>query len=388
MLSEEHKEKLYNQYELLNSIESQLYTQKILLEMGKVIQQYFPGVEFELKARYKSPKSFQGKIERLIKDTEKDKYIYDNIGFCLIVKSVSDNFGFKHALCERFVKKRIKLGLEIDNEKSSLKILEVKYKKVVESLKNTEKLEKKIEELKKSDNPDEEVIKLLEESLNDKEKLKILAEMSKQQIQKKTEKIEEIANEYYNEIDNKINEMIAIHIMNKLMTNKNFMNSLKLEKIPGRTKNHDGGKSGYYIAFHDALKSRLLKYWMVDLHAMSYKNYVVSQLDHSQAEGKERIFPRIDSGDFKKNVLDAVPRNLVYQNGRYKDGKEIKAGKVYVCSDVENVTYFFTETLKDNSNIFKYVISDNELFSGKGKIIETNSGDVLEYYLLEEDMEK
>lgn len=388
MLSKEYEKKLDEEYELLNSNESQEYTKKVLLEMGKCIQKLFPGVEFELKARFKSPKSFKGKKERIRKSPEKEKPIYDNIGFCLIVKSVSDDFDFEHAYCSKLVKQRIENESKIDNEKSALKVLEMKYKNIISGLRDTTELAEKIEELKKSDNPDENVIRLLEESLKENEKLKKLAEILKQQIEEKVELIEKIGNEQYEFIDNQINEMIATHIMNKLMNNKAFMSPLKLEKIPGRTKNHDGGKSGYYIAFHDALKSKLLKYWMVDLHAMSDKNYKVSQLDHSKAEGKARKFPRIDSQDFQKIVLETVPRNLVYQNGIYEDGVEVEPGKVYECSEVENMAYYYAETLSNNKDTFEYVVSDTSLFSGKGKrIIENKEGSIIEKEISESEME-
>ena len=230
MLSKEYEKKLDEEYELLNSNESQEYTKKVLLEMGKCIQKLFPGVEFELKARFKSPKSFNGKKDRMRKSAEKEKPIYDNIGFCLIVKSVSDDFDFEHAYCSKLVKQRIENESKIDNEKSSLKVLEMKYKNIINGLRDNTELAEKIEELKKSDNPDENVIRLLEESLKENEKLKKLAEILKQQIEEKVELIEEIGNEQYEFIDNQINEMIATHIMNKLM-NKFMLSEIQAKSI-------------------------------------------------------------------------------------------------------------------------------------------------------------
>ena len=372
MLSKEDIRKLKEQYNKMNSPESQEYTKKVLLEMGKFIERNFPGVEFELKARYKSEKSFEGKVERLNKNPKKGKQIYDNIGFCLIVKSVSDNFDFNHKLCRKKVNERTRVGQSIDNQKSSLTLEQREIDKKIL------KIKKDIEEA--NGNLREETIQVLKTRI---EELK----RTKTELESKFAIFEEMANKYYYSIDNEINEMISTHIMNKFMDDDVLMNDLDLKKILGKTKNHDGGKSGYYIAFHDAVKSKKLDYWMVDLHSMSYENYQESQKDHSQAEGKERIFPRLSEENFKKLVLRVAPRNLIYQNGKYKDGQEIVPGRIYECSEIENVVYYFTETLKNNQNTFKYIISDSELFNGAGKLIEGNKRKMVDKEVKEDEME-
>lgn len=397
MLSEKYEKELDEEYELLNSEESQEFTKKVLLEMGDYISRTFPGVEFELKARYKSPYSFNGKKDRIRRSDEKEKPIYDNIGFCLIVKSVSDNFGFKHAYCRKLIKERIEIENAINNEKARLKVLEMKYNSKMKEMNidNANELNSQIDEIKiqieklqKANDPqNENIIKLLEKNLKTIREMKKICDILMNEIKDSVRKIEEMGNGRKKEKINLINEKMATHIMNKMMSSKEFLNSLKLEKILGRTKSHDGGKSGYYIAFHDALKSKVLKYWMVDLHAMSYENYEVSKLDHSQGEGKARIFPRIDSLTFKEEVLNAAPRNLVYQNATYIDGVCIKPGTIYVCSEVENVAYFYAETLVDKKDTFEYVISDNTLFSGEGKKIEKNYGKMEEKVIKEDEME-
>ena len=427
MLSKEYEKKLDEEYELLNSKESIDYTKKILLEMGKSIQKYFPGVDFDLKARLKSPKSFEGKKDRMRRSQEEEKPIYDNIGFCLIVKHVADKFGFKQLLCDSLVNARIKLGQEIDNEKSSQWLIETNDK-IIETIhdgnkaeEKVRKLEARLQEYKKkkeklkeefakiSKTKDEDYIELLEASIKlienlikdseesieiakegiiDREKLVDLVNEQKEKLGEKSEKIIAIGEEYYEYVDNTINERMSVFIMNELIKNNLFMNSLKLKKIPGRTKIHDGGKSGYYVAFHDAIKSKTLKYLMIDLHAMAYGNYKVSKLDHSQGEGKERIFPRLGIPNFRETVLEMAPKNIIYQQGKYENGKEIKPGKIYECSDIENVIYFFTETLEMNKDTFKYVISDKSLFSGKGKKISENNNGELEEEIIEDGMER
>lgn len=382
MLSEETVKELKEEYDRMNSPESKEYTEKILLEMGKEIQRRFPGVDFILKARFKSPKSHQGKIDRFMKkDVKSDKQIYDTIGFCLIVRSVSDNFEFNHALCEMSVEDRVNIGLEIDNEKSSLRLLEKEYQSIMEEynkLYDVNAIRKKIEDLKKSDEPDEEMIQLLENSLKGQELIKSLAERLINEVDKKGKKVIKIGNQYYEATDNKINEMIATHIMNKLTNDETFMQSLNLKTLDNRKKFHDGGKSGYYRAYHDAIGSTEHPWWKAEVQALSYQNYVNSKegdAKHSSCEGKTRRFPRIgtteeEKEDFRKAVLEASPRNLVYQSGVYKNGEEKRPGKTYVCSDVENILYYYLEVLRDKPELFKYVISDKELFSDESRTVE------------------
>ena len=413
MLSEEYEKKLDEEYRLLNSKESIEYTRRVLLEMGKYIQQNFRGVEFELKARFKSKTSFKGKKDRIRKSEKPEKPIYDVIGFCLIVKSVSDNFNFQHILCKKLVDERITIGNTIDNEILSLQEMEESFRcelnKITEKLKRLSCYPKngEVVENHKLTN-EEELDRLLKtfEYLKDAYKLNddiqilldinqsLINKLKQQQdeIEEKMEKLEKTLKKQYEDKDDEINKMIATHIMNNLMGSEIFMNKLQLEKIPGRTKIHDGGKSGFYIAFHDNLSGKVIKYWKVDLHAMSDRNYRVSQKDHSQAEGKKRIFPRINSTNFKNEVLSRVPRNLVYQCGKYEETDEgtlieTEPGKVYECSDIENRVYFYLEILRENRATFKSIISDCELFSGSGISIESSGDEINEKSVREDDLE-
>lgn len=402
-MEEDEVKSLKEQYDKMNTDESWDYTEEILLKMGIEIQKRFPGVDFILKARFKSEKSHNGKIERIIKKGE-NKKIYDDIGFCLIVKSVDDDFGFEHALCEMSVEDRIKAGLEIDDEKSSIKIINKTYKKSEEEeekneiTENIEKLKKKIIEQEQQENPDEELIKLLKESLKNMENQNKANEDLLKKINKKSDKIIKIGNSYYKAVDNKINEMIATHIMNKLIEDKEFMDSLELEVIPGRKKFHDGGKSGYYRAYHNAVRSKKINDWNLEVQALSYQNYVTSRegkARHSKCEGKSRKFPRLGETDeqkaqFTKEILKTAPKNLVYQPGIYDGEQVIKPGKVYRCSDVENMAYFYMEVLKDKPDLFRYVTGNQELFSDEGEIIECSevSGSNMEKRKLSSDCEE
>ena len=56
MVDESRIKQLKKQYESLNSEASWKYTENIMLKMGNEIQKRFPGVDFTLKARFKSKK--------------------------------------------------------------------------------------------------------------------------------------------------------------------------------------------------------------------------------------------------------------------------------------------------------------------------------------------
>lgn len=385
MVDESRINQLKKQYESLNSKASWKYTENIMLKMGNEIQKRFPGVDFTLKARFKSKKSHQGKIDRFIrKGEDSEKKIYDDIGFCLIVNSVADDFDFEHALCEMSVEDRSKIGLEIDNEKSSMKIIEDKYIKAIERSNIDEKAKRikdQIEKLTELETPDDELIEVLKDSLKTQEDLKKLSDELFKKLKEKSEKVVRIGNKYYTAADNKINEMMATHIMNKIISDKEFMKSLGLKVMLGRKKFHDGGKSGYYRAYHDAVESTTIPGWMLEVQALSYQNYITSKegkAQHSKCEGKTRRLPRLGENPiqkeaFKQAILESAPKNLIYQTGTYKNGEQIKPGTVYKCSDVENMTYFYLEVLRDRPDLFKNIITDTTLFSDEHEIIEEDS---------------
>lgn len=384
MLSKECIDELKEQYKKMNSMESIELAEKVFLEFGKKIQEEFPGVEFLLKARIKSKNSHDGKIERLNKKKDGETQIYDDIGMCLIIKNVKDDFYFNHKLCEMFIKERIEIDLEIENEKSRFKLLKEQYNDIIIHLKNKDKLVAKIEKLKQSKEQDEETINLLEESLEDKIILENLAKNLFKEILNKSERFEKFGKKYKKSINNKINEMIGTHIMNKLTNDKEFMNFLGLKVLDNRKKFHDGGKSGYYRAYHDAVGSIVLEYWKMEVQSLSEENYARSKKDHFLGEGKARTLPIKDNAElFKKNVLNSLPKNFIYQNIEYdNEGNEIKPAKIYKCSDVENLIYYYLDVLLDKKeerllenkrDLLYELISDKSLFSDEGTLIENDS---------------
>lgn len=374
---DEKIQEIQEQYELLNSEASWEYTEKIVSAIGNEIEHRFPGVEFELKARFKSPKSIKGKINRYVKSGEiYEKSIDDMIGICLVIKSVSDDFGFEHKLCERSVEDRSNIALEVANEESSLVNMTSKIASGLGIIELDECIADTIKEIKileKSEQPNQRLIDILKRNLNAMTVQSKVITKLQSSLESKSAKILRIGGKYYAVSDNNINEMIARYIMNTIVSDKNFLGTLDLEREPDRMKNHDGGKSGYYVAYHNSVRSTKLAKWKLDIHAMSEYNYIQQKdgdAKHSSCEGKARTFPKVGrhgiaKEEFIKAVLETAPKNLVYQNGT-----KTEKGKVYRCSDVENMTYFYTEILKDNPELFYELVSDQTLFSDGQRIAE------------------
>ena len=191
--------------------------------------------------------------------------------------------------------------------------------------------------------------------------------------------------EQYDMKDMECNNDLARHVLNKIIESPEMAKKLGIARVPHRSKVHDGGKSGYYVACHDTVKTTKLKDLGIDvvmeIKAMSEQNYresMVGKAQDSKCEGKERVLPSFgttedDHKRFKNVVMSDIPRSMVYQSGG-----ENSEPRVYVCSEVENFTYHFLEALEDNPELFKKIIGNPKLFSAEPKIVkeETGSGEI------------
>ena len=105
MGNNDKKRQLIAEHAFLNSEVSKKFTEELLVEFGKEVEQMFPKVSFVLSARYKSDISFEGKLERILARTDKTKkQIYDNIGFKLVITSLPDII--EHAACQEIINKK------------------------------------------------------------------------------------------------------------------------------------------------------------------------------------------------------------------------------------------------------------------------------------------
>lgn len=374
MLSKEHKERLIDNYKKLSSQESLDCALKFFLMFADEIEKKFPGVEFTLKGRVKSPKSFMDKVAK----TEEGHLIYDNIGFCLVIEKVPDEVEFKQKLCEKYVQDRINIGLKIDNEKSDIQLILEKYNNTINQLKemdkNEEIIKNRIENLKNCKEPDNEFIYALKGLIVAKKIYQDLASFLIEQVVNKSEKFVDISNEYLSLKDNDINEMMATDIEDTVMKDPKFLKFL--EKL-NRTKFHYGGKSGDYIAYHNTFiikNDSMIKgdngeeaidnfKTMFEVQAIAGQNNQIAIENHSSAPGKGRNIPRLmdDKKAFADLAIKSVPLFFIYQNGEKQ---------AYILSNVESFYSYNQEILINTPAFAKKLISDNEYFSGIGYIVK------------------
>lgn len=90
-----------------NDPEYRRFFNDLIIASQALIKQYFPGIEVECHGRIKSEKSFNGKVEKKLKNLNnyyngliepkdlEDQIIYDIYGFRTVVKNVSENYNAK-----------------------------------------------------------------------------------------------------------------------------------------------------------------------------------------------------------------------------------------------------------------------------------------------------
>ena len=224
----------------------------------------------------------------------------------------------------------------------------------------------------------EEIMKRKKESIRLKVKnVKRRLKASFSHIRDK-EKLIDSLQDMYDALDEMSNNTLARYVLNKLLSSPEITKKLGINRIPHRNKVHDGGKSGYYIACHDSVQSSKLKKWIAEVKAMSRQNFNESEegdAKHSLNEGKQRVFPPFgetekEKNEFKQEVLNRTPKFFVYQSSKEQENGSIQKARVYVCSEIENVTNHYLEPLEKSPEFFKYILEDEKLFSDEYSVVE------------------
>lgn len=407
------RKKLENQYKYLTSKESQKYMQYVIYIIGSEIEHEYPGVEFQLIQRNKSEGSHEIKREKVSKrDLKRDRKIFDTLGCCLVIEKIPFGVNIEHKLCQNHLIERAKKYTEIEETKFKLKKTIEEYDILeAETDKEIKECELELQKLEVRANESEEVGKYFEQKRLRLERAKLMVSKEKKAHKEHIDYIEKLIQTYqqqYDIEDKEANNALARHILNKIIDRPRIAKMLGLTRIPYRSKVHDGGKSGNYVACHDSLTSLKINEkivsemremfrnneieedylksmegieWVMEFKAMSIQNYEQTKkggkAQHSKCEGKERILPAFGDTDeannkFKDRVLKDTPRYMVYQSSIKREDGTIREGGVYVCSDIENVVYHYLEVLENNPELFKHIIGRKDLFSDKGKIITGN----------------
>ncbi len=404
---EDSRKKLENQYKYLTSKVSQKYIQYLMFMIGSEIEHDYPGIVFRLIERNKSEVSHEIKREKVSKrQLNKDRKIFDTLGFCLIIEHIPFDVNIEHKLCQNHLIERAKKYTQKEE-------IELKLKKTIQEFKMLEtkkdeeikEYELKLQNLQLQANNSEQIREYIEQEKQRLERAKRIISKEKE-IHKEhincNKKLIQAYQEQYNIEDKEANNALARHILNKIIDS---LKKLGINRIPARSKIHDGGKSGCYVACHDSLISDKIKNqitseikemvsnneinvdnlkeiedidWVIEFKAMSIQNdkdtKVGGDAQHSKCKGKERVLPAFgntgeENNKFKDRVLKNTPQFMVYQSSKKREDGTVQKGKVYVCSEIENVVYYYLEALENNPELFKHIIGRKDLFSDKSRVI-------------------
>lgn len=153
--------------------------------------------------------------------------------------------------------------------------------------------------------------------------------------------------------DNMAMQEIARGFINRLATDKEFLETISAEAIPFSLKHKN--KTNGYEAYH--MKIRSTKNPQYTLEIQSKSEYVENlargygEAAHENRPGKKRILPSTENEEeFIKNIKYIVPEYTLFrqENGKYKARK---------CSMLENTMGYFENLLYPGIEVYDRVIS-------------------------------
>ena len=369
----------------------------LMIQIGKDIEENFPGVRFRLISRIKTEKSFADKLENdLIGLVDKKRIeevkIYDIIALSIIIDHVPHNIKSNDASFDSHISELIEIR---ENTKASLKL----HEKQLEDYKHriAHLLERKREKSRlQQENYEKiaEVIKLQKTSKELKEFLEKQAEhllKLGQYIDSDIESIDDQVRDLQNDIgnmeaiiertidrfdkeDNECNHAMADFLI-KNITKFDNVKALNLTEIPKRLKqkeNYDG-----YRAVHNCYESRIRAknehdkeeefYFMCEIQGKSIDAFYVA--DRGKA-AKYHMNPRQEPGKivkskrlpdilsiktpeeieaFREKVRTTVPKFRIYRHVLPKDKTVKSKADVYQLSTKECFLYYYYNQLFGNN---------------------------------------
>lgn len=239
-------------------------TEQVLWAVGEEFRINFKGVDTETKARIKTVKSIEKKVnsqavkfaqQKIQSDTLldiNDFSLYDIYGAKVVVLNVDDNFSSEELVIDGFLAKR---------EKCRKKLLKAQ----------------------------EEANKFPEDS--------------------NLQEIARLNHVIYTEVDTNCQRYVASAMCRFIMNNETLKNKFGLFAIPGRFRNHN--MSNEYIAQHITLGSSLLPGWFCEFQFKSCLDYEIARngaAAHLYRDGKQIVIPN-SLDDISE---DDVPTYMVY----------------------------------------------------------------------------
>ena len=393
----EKRKEMNNLYKSLT--ENSEFLDLLMIQIGKDIEENFPGVRFRLISRIKTEKSFADKLENdLIGLVDKKRIeevkIYDIMALSIIIDHVPHNIKSNDASFDAHISELIEIR---ENTKASLKL----HKKQLEDYKQriNHLLERKGEKTAlQQENYEKiaEVIKLQKTSTELKEFLEKQAEhllKLGQYIDSDIESIDDQVKDLQNDIenmeaiiertidrfdkeDNECNHAMADFLI-KNITKFDNVKALNLTEIPKRLKqkeNYDG-----YRAVHNCYECRIRAknendkeeefYFMCEIQGKSIDAFYVA--DRGKA-AKYHTNPRQEPGkivknkklpdilkintpeeieQFREKVRTTVPRFRIYRHIISKGKNEQEQADVYQLSMKESFMHYYFNQLFGNEQL-------------------------------------
>lgn len=371
----------------------------LMIQIGKDIEENFPGVRFRIISRIKTEKSFSDKLENdLIGLMDKKKIeevkIYDIIALSIIIEHVPHNIKSNDASFNSHISDLIDIR---ENTKASLKLhkeqladfrrrIEVLEKRKQEKNDLKQENDTKIAELVKAIKSSTKLKDILENQMNHllnigksiDADIKAIDEQIKD-LQKDIENMESIierTKDRYDKEDNECNHALADFLI-KNITKFDNVKALNLVEIPKRLKqkeNYDG-----YRAVHNCYESRIRVknekdkeeefYFMCEIQGKSIDAFYVA--DRGKA-AKYHTNPKQEPGKivkskrlpdilniktpeeieaFREKVRTTVPRFRIYRHVIPKDKTVKSTADVYQLSLKECFMYYYYNQLFGNEEL-------------------------------------
>ncbi len=378
-----------------NLVKNQEFLDILMIQMGKDIEEKFPGVEFRLISRIKTEKSFSDKLENdLIGLVDKKKIedvkIYDTIALSIIIESVPDDIkandpSFDSHMAELIrMRKDTHTNLKLHNaqiEEYKRRIEELKAKKQ-QKLSWKESNDKKIQEL---ETLEDDIYGILDHLNKISNGLKSAVNDMDEQIShieqdiKNMKSIISRTKDRYAREDNECNHALADFIIRNLVKFDN-VKTLNLTEIPKRLKqkeNYDG-----YRAIHNCYSTQMRVrtdddkeenfHFICEIQGKSIDAFHVADrgkaaryhTNQAQEPGKickRKKLPNIldvntpeEIEKFKQEVEKNVPRFRVYTHSNYVDNEESgvrKSPEVYKLTLKECFMLYYANQLLGNEKL-------------------------------------
>ncbi len=372
--------------------ENQEFLDILMIQVGKDIEEKFPGVKFRLISRIKTEKSFSDKLENdLAGLVEKKKIeevkIYDIIALSIIIEEVPDNIVSNDASFDSHISELIRIRKDTKSNLEMHNSQILSYKKRIKILEN--KKQRKLESKAKNDEKIKEVSKIKKDILGIKEHLENISKSLEEDIADIDEQIknkeEDIRNmetiisrtkERFDKESNECNHAMADFIIRNL-TKFDNVKTLGVTEIPKRLKqkqNYDGYRAIHncyeaQIKVKDEVGSDEYFHFICEMQGKSIDAFYVADRGkaakyHSglvQEPGKivkDKNLPNMldintpeEIERFRKDVRKKVPRYRIYRKLKDKDKKGQTIHEVYRLSMKECFMLYYFNQLFGNTEL-------------------------------------